>query len=398
MKHRAWLVASSLLAVAGVLLVWHLLDSGSGLPMPVLDPPDSSHAAENDAPPVTQSFGEAASLPAELTSATFSEMIREFSEPDGSFMYKNYLSNERSYQEPIPSLVKVAKPGGVYLGVGPEQNFTYIAAVRPAMAFIIDIRRQNMLELLMYKQLFEAAPDRTQFISMLFSRPVPAGAPPNATATELFQLLERERPDEALFETNLKRIVGRLQLNREDRESIEEIYRVFFTLGPDLTYSSADTYAPAGPSYESLMTLTDVYGQNWSYLSSEENFQFIKEMQRKNLIVPLVGDFSGYKTIRTVGRYLKDHHSIVSAFYVSNVEMYILAAPKWKAFCANVAALPMDESSMFIRFVLGQYARARSPNGFGPRNLSVIGPMIDVLSGVTKGYPPSYPDLIQVSR
>jgi hypothetical protein len=387
-----------LLAIAGVLLLWHLLDSGSGSPTPVLAPPDSSHAAETDAPPVTNPFGEAASLPKELPAEAFSKMIAEFSEPDGSFMYKNYLSNERSYQEPIPSLVKAAKPGGVYLGVGPEQNFTYIAAIRPAMAFIVDIRRQNMLELLMYKVLFEAAANRSEFISLLFSRPAPSVATENSTALDLFQSYEPVQPDQKLFERNLKRIKDQLELSPDDEKSVEEIYRVFFSLGPDLSYSSADAYAPAGPSYASLMTLTDANGKNWSYLASEENFRFVKEMQRKNLVIPLVGDFSGYKTIRTVGRYVKDHRAMVSAFYVSNVEMYILASTQWKAFCANVASLPMDESSMFIRFLLGQYARTRSPYGFGTRNASVIGPMIDVRTGVTKGYPLSYPDLIQASR
>jgi hypothetical protein len=146
------------------------------------------------------------------------------------------------------------------------------------------------------------------------------------------------------------------------------------------------------------MTFTDAKGRNWSYLASEENFRVVREMHRKNLIVPLVGDFSGPKAIRTVGKYLSDHHATVSAFYLSNVEMYILASPQWKSFCRNVAALPMDQSSVFIRFLLGRYAYAVSPNGFGPRNVSVLSPMIDVLTGVTKGYAPSYYELIRASK
>ena len=45
--------------------------------------------------------------------------------------------------------------GGVYVGVGPNQNFTYIAAIRPELAFIVDIRRQNLLEHLLFKVLTE---------------------------------------------------------------------------------------------------------------------------------------------------------------------------------------------------------------------------------------------------
>src|SRR5262245_5856314 len=139
MKHRAWIVASIVLGTAAGLLLWHLLNSDpTG---PTLMTPAISPAVDADVSDVTNRFGTAASLPKQLSGETFSTMIAEFSEPGGFFMYENYVSNERSYQDPIPSLLQVAKRGGVYLGVGPEQNFTYIAAIRPAMAFIIDIRR-----------------------------------------------------------------------------------------------------------------------------------------------------------------------------------------------------------------------------------------------------------------
>src|SRR5262249_29413188 len=98
----------------------------------------------------------------------------------------------------------------------------------------------------------------------------------------------------------------------------------------------------------------------------EESFRFVKEMQRKNLIVPLVGDFAGPKAIRTVARYFRDHQATVSAFYLSNVEMYLLASPQWKSFCANVAALPVDQSSTIIRFLLGRYAYAVYLTVLGP--------------------------------
>jgi hypothetical protein len=324
-------------------------------------------------------------------------MIEEFSERGGSFMYENFLSNERTYQDPIPLLTRTAKPGGVYLGVGPEQNFTYIAAIRPAIAFIIDIRRQNMIEHLMYKALFHMASTRAEFVSLLFSRR-PLRFDERMGVEELFDAVESASPDDRLFEDNVRAIQKRLALNNEDSKTIEDVYRVFYSIGPSLTYSSTNRYAPSGPSYRELMTFTDAKGRNWSYLASEENFRVVREMHRKNLIVPLVGDFSGPKAIRTVGKYLSDHHATVSAFYLSNVEMYILASPQWKSFCRNVAALPMDQSSVFIRFLLGRYAYAVSPNGFGPRNVSVLSPMIDVLTGVTKGYAPSYYELIRASK
>jgi hypothetical protein len=398
MKHRAWVVAFSLLALAAGLLVWHFSGSSPAGPAPLLGPPAIARATDAALPPVENPFGTGAGLPKALTGDVFSKMLEEFSEPGGYFMYENYVSNERSYQDPIPSLLKVTRPGGVYLGVGPEQNFTYIAAIRPAMAFIIDIRRQNMVEHLMYKALFTMAGNRVEFVSLLFSRRPSAELNESSSADELFRAFADVQPDSNLFESNLKRMTALLSLEAEDEKTLRDVYHVFYTIGSDLNYSSTNSFAPSGPSYVNLMTLTDADGRNWSYLASEEPFRFLRDMERKNLIVPLVGDFAGPKAIRSVARYLKDHQAHVSAFYLSNVEMYILASPQWKSFCANVASLPVDESSMFIRFLLGAYARAISGNGFGPRNVSVIGPMIDVLTGVTRGYPPSYYDLIHASR
>jgi hypothetical protein len=121
-------------------------------------------------------------------------------------------------------------------------------------------------------------------------------------------------------------------------------------------------------------------------------------MQARNMIVPIVGDFSGPKTIRTVARYLKDRKAVVGAFYLSNVEMYIVPARKWKAFCRNVSELPMDTSSTFVRWVVGGYTRyvRREKGPYTPTSL--ISPMIDVLTAMTIGYPPSYSDLIHASH
>src|SRR5205809_2634891 len=124
------------------------------------------------------SYKAADTLPRELADDTYWKMISDFSEQSGSFRFE-YMSNELQYQYVIPRLVENRKPGGVYLGVGPEQNFTYIAALQPKMAFIYDIRRQNLDEHLMYKVLFELSANRAEFLSRLFSRKVPDGVNEN---------------------------------------------------------------------------------------------------------------------------------------------------------------------------------------------------------------------------
>src|SRR6185503_9917803 len=88
-----------------------------------------------------------------------------------------------------------------------------------------------------------------------------------------------------------------------------------------------------------------------SYLASEESFRFMKDLESRNLLVPVVGNFGGPKALRAVGAYLKEKEAIVSAFYLSNVEQYLRQDGIWGNFCANVASLPLDETSTFIRSV-----------------------------------------------
>ena len=125
-------------------------------------------------------------LPEKLSDAEYWALIERLSEAGGSFQSDNLVSNELYMQTIIPELVTVTKPGRVYLGVGPEQNFTYIAALKPRMVFIIDVRRGNLHTHMFYKALFELSKDRAAFVSMLFSKKRPDGLTTKSTAQEIF--------------------------------------------------------------------------------------------------------------------------------------------------------------------------------------------------------------------
>src|SRR5438046_2661933 len=116
----------------------------------------------------------ASQIPERISDNDFWQMVSDFSEPDGSFNADNFVSNEILFQRLIPRL-KEHGLGGAYIGVGPEQNFTYLTAIRPQIAFIIDIRRQAMLQHLLYKAIIELSADRAHCLSFLLSRTGPAG-------------------------------------------------------------------------------------------------------------------------------------------------------------------------------------------------------------------------------
>ena len=295
-------------------------------------------------------------VPARLTDAQFWQTIEDFSEPGGSFRSDNLLSNEIWFQYIIPDLKAYLKPGGVYLGVGPEQNFTYIAALQPKMVIIFDIRRGNLHTHLMYKAIFEMAADRSDFVSLLFSRKKPQGLGPKSTVQELFAGISAVPPDEDLYQANYKRLTDhltrarKLPLPQDDLDGIEYVYRNFQRFGSAITYNSS-TGGGGGrnaATYATLMTADDGRGEARSFLATEALFGVLKDLHTRNLVIPVVGDFAGPKAIRAVGRYLKAQGATVTAFYLSNVEQYLTQNGVWQAFCQNFATLPLTEESTFI--------------------------------------------------
>lgn len=345
-------------------------------------------------------------LPKALSDGAFWQMIVDFSEPDGIFRSDNFVSNETTYQEVIPELKKRSAPDGVYLGVGPDQNFTYITALHPRMAFIIDIRRQNLIQHLLYKAIVEMSDDRGDFLSRLFSRPRPAGLEAAATPKVLFEAYYNVAADEALFEKNMQDVKDQLvaghgfPLTAQDFRSLESIYRGFFSEGPDLRYSfPRQRSAELFPTYAELMMATDRTGLNHSYLASEQNFRTLREFERSNLLIPIVGDFGGDKAIRAIGQYLIEHRATVNYFYTSNVEQYLFQSDAWRHYYSSVAALPLNQNSTFIRAYFD--AGFLFPPGIVTPDLHsvpLLDPILSFLDAVGAGHIQTYSDVVERSQ
>jgi hypothetical protein len=290
-------------------------------------------------------------LPAALADAEFSTLMDALSEPPGVFaLSDNLVSNEPNYAETIQFM---RATGGAYIGVGPEQNFSYIAALRPRIAFILDIRRENLALHLLYKALFELSGDRVAFVSLLFSRPRPAGLAPGASVDEIFERYDRVAPSAGQFAATAARIREHLlsaravKLTDGDWTWIDLALGAFYTSGPAIDYYGANTVDAVRPSYRDLMTAKDFGRRPRSFLASEAAFAFVKDLQGRNLIVPVVGDVAGPTALRRIGAYVADHGDRVRAIYGSNVGVY-LTNQQTIAFCRNLAALPATTLTWFI--------------------------------------------------
>ena len=204
------------------------------------------------------------SLPAQLSDQEFWKLSSDFSEPDGFFRSDNLLSNEVWMQRVIPELLSNIKTPSVYMGVGPEQNFTYITSLKPKMVFIVDVRRGNLDLQLMYKAVFELSPDRADFVGRLFSKKRPAGLDRNSSPLDIFNAYRGVETSEDLYKENLKVIDDLLvtkhhfALSDGDRQGVEYVYHAFYNFGPQLNYSSTGGFGGRyQPSYADLMVATD---------------------------------------------------------------------------------------------------------------------------------------------
>jgi len=330
---------------------------------------------------------ERASPPDRLTDADFWTLASDISEPGGYFQIAdNYTSNEFEIGRVFTMLRDGGVHSGVYIGVGPEQNFTYIAAIHPAMAFVVDIRRQAVMQHLMFKAVFELSKDRADFISLLFSKPRPDGLDETTPIQKIWGAYRAVATSTADMNRNETRIVEHLTkthgftLTENETAQLESVFEAFAYYGPAISTRGAPGGARGGGNGATFEDLTgyseDSSGEPHSFLATADDFRYVKGLQDKNLIVPVSGDFGGPKAIRAIGAYLKKQGATVSAFYVSNVEQYLFQDRKESAFYDNVSTLPLTAESVFIRpYSLRQFRSASQS----------LCPMVGFLDAVAHG-------------
>ncbi|MFC1729048.1 hypothetical protein ACFL6I_01815 [candidate division KSB1 bacterium] len=299
----------------------------------------------------------------------FNRIVTGFSETGGYFQTDNWVSNELTYLDVIESIEQNAGTGGVYIGVGPEQNYTYISAVRPDVAFIMDIRHLNKMQHLAYKILFEISDTRIEFLSHLFSIPVDMEQAPGraANAGELFSFLSGKLTDEHMMNKTRDKVLDVLtdkytfELTGRDSLTINYVFRNFRLYNMNITYRGArrSWY----PTLRAVMTLSDDTGAYSNPFNSRGGYEYLREMHLENRIIPVTGDFGGTKALNMIGNFARSHGMTVTAYYVSNVEEYVFRnRALWVQWAENVMSLPITERSVFIRWTherSGYYQQTR---------------------------------------
>ncbi|MFN0180825.1 MAG: hypothetical protein ACKVZ0_18640 [Gemmatimonadales bacterium] len=317
------------------------------------------------------------------TKTAFASLVERLSEPGGYFPSDNLVSNETSYLHVLGAMRRLGVRGGAYLGVGPEQGFSYIAAIEPKIALIIDIRRDNLLFHLLLKAVFATARNRLEYLCLLYGRPLPTDLPmwTDLPLESLLDYLDGRLTDSTLHDRQHRRLMGMVDgfgvpLTELDRTTLRRFHDEFAQSGLDIRYSTRGRGPRLMfPTNRRLYLETDLDGGEVSYLSTEDRWRVVRDLERADRIVPVVGDLAGPSAVRAIGDYLREQGLVVSAFYLSNVESYLFRGGTFPAFVENVRALPSGAKSVLIRSGFGRWGGAQiniAPGHFSAQALQTF--------------------------
>jgi hypothetical protein len=280
--------------------------------------------------------------------------VSSLSEEGRYFDTDNLISNEASYPHVLGPLRSRGVRGGAYVGVGPAQNFSYMVEVRPRIAFIVDLRRDNLLQQLLFKAVFEVAPTRVEYLSLLLGREPPASplAWEDRSLEELLEWIDGAADAEA----RARRVVDSavvtfgLPLDGPDLATIGRFHETFIAEGLDLRFRShGRAPRPYYPTLRRLLLERDLTGARGNFLADPDDYRFLRDLQQRNLVIPVVGDLAGDHAVRAVGDLLRRRGEVLTALYTSNVEFYLFRAGTFDRFADNVASLPVAEGGVLVR-------------------------------------------------
>jgi hypothetical protein len=281
-------------------------------------------------------------------------LLARLSENPGDFPSENYVTNEISLLDVAPLLRDPKLRDRAYVGVGPEQNYTYVGLLEPRVAYIVDIRRGNLLEHMVFRGCFEAGTTRAEFLSALLARRTSSETDESvASQAAAFRAVP---PDAALREQGIARtkaLLDRLHVARArgDDATITRIHRAFATHGLSIAYTM--TRAPGEyPTLAETLAARDPEGEAASFLGTEERYVRVRRLVMENRVLPIVGDFGGARALRAVGEDMRERGLVLGVLYASNVEQYLFNGPRdvrHAAFVASIRSMPRDDASRLVR-------------------------------------------------
>lgn len=290
----------------------------------------------------------------------YSALIKDMSEPDGYYRHDNWITNERRYLNIINPLLKNNVKGGAYIGVGPNQNFTFIETIKPEIAFIVDIRQQMTMQHLAYKAMFELAETREEFLSLLLSKSIPGGRKldKNSDVNDIVDFFYKINSDLTMQKNTTLKIIELLdkkygfELSQKDKKYIRRMMKIFCLANLNIAFNTNENNYLKKNKHVFLAEMlkgTDESGAQLNIFNSKEKYDYIRKMHLENKIIPITGDFAGDKAFNKISEFLLEKEMAVSALYASSVEWWLFKENKFIPWAKNFAKVPITSSSVIMR-------------------------------------------------
>lgn len=275
--------------------------------------------------------------------ARFDTIVRALSEPATGPGADNLMTNEDSFTRICGEIDRRVRPDEVYLGVGPDQNFTYIAHARPSLAFIVDYRRRNVLLHLFHQALFALSKDRTAYLTRLTARRPARSLNAKSTGKEIVAAFDKVPMDRGLLDATRTEIARFLKpLNLVEEAEWAELA----TIGAKLAGSGMNARFLALPMYPALGRLIETGAH---MLADESLYQSVRERQLAERIIPIVGDLAGQKAMHALASWLRAKRLRVGMIYLSDVEFFLLRNGTFDRLIANLDRIPWTGGAMLAR-------------------------------------------------
>jgi hypothetical protein len=323
----------------------------------------------------------------------FGALIRRLSEPESGPHADNFLTNEDSFPRVCGSIARDVPAEGVYLGVGPDQNLTYIAHARPSLAFVLDFRRRNLLVHLLHKALVALSPTRSAYLSRLTARrPVPEPGP-DADADSLVAAFRTPAMNRDLLGATTAEVAEYLRpfdvVREPEWDELATIQARLAGPGLDARFLALPIY----PTLGSLIRTPDRQGRPAHVLASEAAYRSLREIQLGDRVLPLVADLAGSVAMPRLAAFLRGRGLSVSLVYVSDVEFFLLrdGAGRFADYVANLARLPLHAEARIMRTSTREIDHP--DRVAGDRSTTVIRPLARFLDEAQAGRVRSVDDL-----
>lgn len=320
---------------------------------------------------------------------SFAQVVAELSEPESGPPADNLISNEDSV---FRLGDRLAPAGGVYLGVGPDQNLTLIAQTRPKLAFVIDFRRRNALVHLVHKALMTLAPSRVEYLTRLLAR-TPRDLPDDPTASDLVSAFAQAPFDHARLEAETRAVADTLRplgiVAETEWTALATIHAKLAGPGLNARFLALPMY----PTFGGMIASRDRLNQPSHLLARESWYQTIRAMHQGDRIIPITGNFTSPTTLPKLANWLRTRQLAVSVFYLSDVEFFLVRTGHYPTFATHLARLPWAEAAILIRTSTREIPHPdRLPNA---SSTTIVRPAARFLEALKTNPTPSLDDLFR---